>query len=91
MPHYHVVTLCDESCLDYSDGLTEPGALAYAADVISPTAGEREQGLEGVWIVAVDPQSCRLAHGNNADKETEQALEFLMRVIQGEPYWSVFG
>lgn len=91
MPHFHVVTLRDQSYLDYSDGLTEPGALGYAADLISPTAGERDPGLEGVWIVRIDPQSCRLAHGDSADKQTEDALEFLVRVIQGDPYWSVFG
>lgn len=90
MPHYHVVTLRDQSYLDYSDGLTEAGAFAYAADVISPTMSEREPGLEGVWIVSIDPQSCRLAHGDDPDRQSEEALDFLVRVIQGEPYWSAF-
>jgi hypothetical protein len=90
LPHYHVVTLSDGQYLAYSDGLTEPGALGYAADLISPTSGEREQGLEEVWIVKVDPKSCRLVHGDNAEKGTEDALEFLQRLIEEEPYWSAF-
>ena len=28
MPHYHVVTQFDGRLLDYTDGLTEPGAVA---------------------------------------------------------------
>jgi hypothetical protein len=90
LPHYHVVTMSDGQYLAYSDGLTEPGALGYAADLISPTSGEREQGLEEVWIVKVDPKSCRLVHGDNAEKDTEDALEFLQRLIEDEPYWSAF-
>ncbi len=89
LPHYHVVSQCDGCYLDYSDGYTEPGALAYAADLISPTSGGREQGLEDVWIVRVDPSSCPLAHGDDSDKDSEDALQFLQRVIQDEPYWSV--
>ena len=56
----------------------------------SPTSGQREEGLEEVWIVKVDPKSCRLVHGDNAEKETEDALEFLQRLIEDEPYWSAF-
>jgi hypothetical protein len=90
MPHYHVVTQSDGCYLDYSDGLTEPGALGYAADLISPTSGEREQGLEVVWITKVDPKSCPLGHGDDPEKYSEDALEFLVRVAQDEPYWSAF-
>jgi hypothetical protein len=88
MPHYHVVTQTDGCYLDYSDGLTEPGALGYAADLISPTSGEREQGLEVVWIAKVDPRSCPLAHCDNPKKDSEDALRFLEWVMQDEPYWS---
>jgi hypothetical protein len=89
MPHYHVVSSRDGCYLDYSDGYTEPGALAYAADLITPISGEREQGLEDVWIVRVDPNSCPLAHGDNPEKDEENALQFLRRVMEDEPYWSV--
>jgi hypothetical protein len=91
MPHYHVVSLSDGHYLDYSDGYTEPGALGYAADLIAPTSGEREQGLEAVWIAEVDPRLCRicpLAHGDDPERDGEDALEFLERVTQYEPYWS---
>jgi hypothetical protein len=91
MPHYHVVTQCDGCYLDYSDGLTEPGALGYANDLISPTSGERVQGLDAVWIAQVDPKWCRLAHGDDPEKYGQDALEFLQRLIQDEPYWSAFG
>jgi hypothetical protein len=55
MPHYHVVTQFDGRLLDYSDGLTEPGAVGYATDLISPLSGGREEGLEAVWIVQSRP------------------------------------
>ncbi len=87
MPHYHVVTQWDGRYLDYSDGLTEPGAVGYAADLISPLSGEREQELEAVWIVEVDPRSCPLAHGDNPGKDSEDVLLFLERATQDEPYW----
>ena len=90
MPHYHVVTQSDGRYLDYSDGLTEPGALGYANDLISPASGEREQALEIVWIARVDPRWCRLAHGDDAEKYGQDALEYLERLIQDEPYWSAF-
>ena len=90
MPHYHVVTQSDGSYLDYSDGLTEPGALGYANDLISPTSGERQQGLEAVWIAQVDPRWCQLAHGDDPEKYSQDALEFLERLIRDEPYWSAF-
>jgi hypothetical protein len=88
MPHYHVVSQFDGRLLDYSDGLTEPGAVGYAADLISPLSGGREQGLEAVWIVRVDPKSCPLAHGDNPGKDSEDILQYLERIIQDEPYWS---
>jgi hypothetical protein len=88
MPHYHVVTQSDGCYLDYSDGYSEPGALGYAADLISPTSGEREEGLEVVWIAKVDPRSCLLAHGDDHEKFSEDARQFLGRIVQDEPYWS---
>jgi hypothetical protein len=88
MPHYHVVTQSDGCYLDYSDGYSEPGALGYAADLISPTSGEREEGLEVVWIAKVDPRSCPLAHGDDPEKFSEDARQFLGRIVQDEPYWS---
>lgn len=93
MPHYHVVTLSDGQYLDYSDGFTEPGALAYATDLISPMSGVRDTTLEGVWITRVDPRerSCPLAHGDDLKTDSEDALYFLQRVMDYEPYWSVFG
>ena len=90
MPHYHVVTLTDGQYLDYSDGLTEPGALGYAADLISPTSGGRDETLEGVWLARVDLKSCPLTHGDEPKTDSEEALQFMQRVIQYEPYWSVF-
>ncbi|MGA7052853.1 MAG: hypothetical protein WBZ37_16600 [Mycobacterium sp.] len=91
MPHYHVVTQHDGRYLDYSDGLTEPGAVAYAADLISPLSGGREQGLEAVWLVQVDPRTCPLAHGADPGKDSEDALMFLDRVTQDDPYWWALG
>jgi hypothetical protein len=88
LPHYHVVTQSDGCYLDYSDGYSEPGALGYAADLISPTSGEREPGLEVVWIAKVDPKSCPLAHGDDPKRDSEDALEFLQRVMRDEPYWA---
>jgi hypothetical protein len=90
MPHYHVVTQFDGRLLDYSDGLTEPGALAYATDLISPLSGGRAEGLEAVWIVRVDPKSCPLAHGDDPGKDGQDILQYLERIIQDEPYWSEF-
>jgi hypothetical protein len=43
-----------------------------------------------VWIAKVDPRWCRLAHGDDPEKYSEDALEFLERLIQDEPYWSAF-
>jgi hypothetical protein len=91
LPHFHVVTLTDGQYLDYSDGLTEPGAMGYAADLISPTSGGRDETLEGVWIARADPKSCPLAHGDDPKTDSEDAMLFLERVMQFEPYWSVFG
>jgi hypothetical protein len=88
LPHYHVVTLTDGSYVAYSDALTEPGALAYAADLLSPTSGEREPGLEVVWVAKVAAGSCPLDHRDNPEKDSEDTLEFLERVMQDEPYWS---
>ena len=90
MPHYHVVTQFDGRLLDYTDGLTEPGAVAYATELISPLSGGREEGLEGVWIVQVGPGTCPLAHGDDPGKDSEEILIFLERVVQDEPYWSEF-
>jgi hypothetical protein len=90
LPHYHVVTQFDGRLLDYSDGLTEPGALGYAADLISPLSGGRQEGLEAVWIVRVDPKSCPLAHGDDPAKDSQDILQYLERIIQDEPYWSEF-
>ncbi len=89
LPHYHVVTLSDGYNVAYSDGLTEPGALAYAADLLSPTSGDREQGLEAVWIAKVDPRSCPLDHRDDPEQDSEDTLEFLERVMQDDAYWAV--
>ena len=91
LPHFHVVTLTDGQYLDYSDGLTEPGAMGYAADLISPMSGGRDETLEGVWIARADPKSCPLAHGDDPKTDSEDAMLFLERVMQFEPYWSVSG
>lgn len=91
LPHFHVVTLTDGQYLDYSDSLTEPGALGYAADVISPTSGGRDEKLEGVWITEANPKSCPLAHGDEPRTDSDQVLEFLQRVMQYDPYWSIYG
>jgi hypothetical protein len=88
LPHYHVVTLSDGYNVAFSDGLTEPGALAYAADLLSPTSGDREPGLEVAWIAKVAARSCPLDHGDNLEIDSEETLEFLERVMQDEPYWS---
>lgn len=90
MPHFHVVTLSEGQYLGYSDGLTEPGARGLAADLVSPTSGARDQALEGVWIARVDPKSCPLAHGDEPKTDSEEAMQFMQRVIQYEPYWSAF-
>lgn len=90
MPHYHVVTLTAGQYLDYSDGFTEPGALGYAADLISPTSGARDEALEGVWIARVDPKSCPLAHGDEPKTDNEDAMRFMQRVLEYEPYWTAF-
>lgn len=91
MSHYHVVTLNDGQYLDYSDGLTEPGATGYAADLISPTSGARDETLEGVWISRVDPWvSCPLSHGDKPKTQSEDALQYLQRVIAYDPYWSMY-
>jgi hypothetical protein len=91
MPHYHVVTQTDGCYLDYSDSCTEPGALAYATDLISPTSGERDPGLEFVWITKVDPKWCPLAHGDDPVRDGEDAMYFLERVVRDEDvYWSAF-
>jgi hypothetical protein len=91
LPHYHVVTLSDGYNVGYSDGLTEPGALAYVADLLSPTSGDREQGLEVAWIAKVAARPCPLDHGENPERDSDETLEFLERVMQDEPYWSLTG
>jgi hypothetical protein len=72
----------------YSDALTEPGAVAYAADLLSPTSGGREQALEVVWVTKIAPGPCPLDRRGNPDEDSEETLEFLERVMQDEPYWS---
>jgi len=89
LPHFHVVCQRDGCYVDYSDGYPEPGALAYAADLISPISGGRDEGLEDVWIVRADPSSCPLAHGDDPESDSENAVQFLQRVMEDEPYWSV--
>ena len=87
LPHYHVVSLSAQQYVAYSDKLTEPGAMAYAADLISPTSGEREPGLEVVWIAPVDPRACRL-DDRDSDEDGDEVVEFLERLMQDEPYWT---
>jgi len=64
------------------------GALGYANDLISPTSGERVQGLEAVWIAQVDPRWASWRTATIPEKYSQDALEFLQRLIRDEPYWS---
>ena len=45
--------------------------------------------MEVAWIAKVAARPCPLDHGENPEVDSEETLEFLERVMQDEPYWSL--
>jgi hypothetical protein len=92
LPHFHVVAQNRNNEVIYSDGLTWPGAEGFAMDLISPPPGAPvpEVEVEAVWIIEGDPRWCALAHGDDAAAIDEEAVaDYLERLTQQPPYWSV--